>query len=44
MTEPIARGASYRGRSYSAEITEFCILRWISYRLSYRDLAAITTE
>jgi len=44
MTKPIERDAIYRRRRYSAETIELCIRWYISYRLSYRDLAAIMAE
>ena len=43
MTKPIARDPIYRGRSFDAEIIELCVRWYISYRLSYRDLVAVTT-
>ena len=44
MTKPIDRDPIYRGRAFDADIIElFC--RWyVTYRLSYRDLAAIMAE
>jgi transposase-like protein len=39
MTKPIARDPMYRGRSFDADIIEVCVRWYITYRLSYRDLA-----
>src|SRR5260370_34472378 len=44
MTRPAARYAMYRGRVFDAEIIELCVRRYITYRLSYRDLAAMMAE
>jgi transposase-like protein len=44
MTKAIERDAIYRGRRYSAETIELCIRWYISYRLSYRDLATMMAE
>jgi transposase-like protein len=44
MTKPIERDAIYRGCCYAAEIIELCTRWYISYRLSYRDLAAMMAE
>ena len=44
MTQPIERDAIYRGRRYSAETIELCVRWYISYRLSYRNLAAMMAE
>jgi transposase-like protein len=34
----------YRRRRFDAEIIELCVRRYITYRLSYRDLAAMMAE
>jgi hypothetical protein len=34
----------YRGRVYDTEIIELCVRRYITYRLSYRDLVAMMAE
>ena len=44
MTKPIARDPIYRRRRFEAEIIELCVRRYITYRLSYRDLAAMMAE
>ena len=44
MTKPIDRDAIYRGRCFSAETIELCVRWYITYRLSYRDLAAMMAE
>jgi transposase-like protein len=44
MTIPISRDPIYRGRRYSSETIELCVRWYISYRLSYRDLAAMMAE
>lgn len=44
MTRPATRDAIYRGRVFDAEIIELCVLWYIAYRLSYRDLVAMMTE
>ena len=41
MTKPIARDPIYRRRGFDAEIIELCVRWYISYRLSYRDLAEL---
>jgi transposase-like protein len=40
----IARDPIYRRRRFSAEIIELCVRWYITYRLSYRDLAAMMAE
>jgi transposase-like protein len=44
MTRPIARDPIYRRCRFEAEIIELCVRWYITYRLSYRDLVAITAE
>ena len=44
MTKPIGRDTIYRCRRFSAETIELCVRWYITYRLSYRDLAAIMAE
>ena len=44
MTKPITRDSIYRRRRFDAEIIELCVRWYITYRLSYRDLAAMMAE
>lgn len=44
MTKPIARDSIYRRRRFDAQIIELCVRWYITYRLSYRDLAAMMAE
>ena len=44
MTKRAARDPIYRGRRFSAETIELCVRWYITYRLSYRDLAAMLAE
>jgi transposase-like protein len=44
MTKPIERDPLYRGRRFQAETIELCVRWYITYRLSYRDLAAMMAE
>lgn len=44
MTQPIARDPIYRGRVFDADVIELCVRWYITYRLSYRDLAAMMAE
>jgi len=44
MTKPIERDQIYRGRRFQTETIELCVRWYISYRLSYRDLAAMMAE
>jgi transposase-like protein len=44
MTRPIERDAIYRGRRFQTETIELCVRWYITYRLSYRDLAAMMAE
>ena len=44
MTKPIERDPIYRGRRFQTETIELCVRWYITYRLSYRDLAAMMAE
>jgi transposase-like protein len=44
MTKPIERDAIYRGRGFQTKTIELCVRWYITYRLSYRDLAAMMAE
>ena len=44
MTQPIERDPIYRGRRFKSETIELCVRWYITYRLSYRDLAAMMAE
>jgi transposase-like protein len=44
MTKPIERDAIYRGRRFQNETIELCVRWYVTYRLSYRDLAAMMAE
>src|SRR6266705_3305100 len=44
MTKPITRDPIYWGRRFSAETIETSVRWYITYRLSYRDLAAMLAE
>jgi len=44
MTKPIARDSIYKGRRFQSETIELCVHWYITYRLSYRDLAAMMAE
>src|SRR5688572_2380336 len=44
MTQPIERDPIYRGRRFKTETIELCVRWYITYRLSYRDLAAMMAE
>jgi hypothetical protein len=44
MPRATARDAIYRGRRFSVEVIELCVRWYITYRLSYRDLAAMMAE
>jgi transposase-like protein len=44
MTKQIERDPVYRGRRFQAETIELCVRWYITYRLSYRDLAAMMAE
>ncbi len=44
MTRRIERDTIYRCRRFSAETIELCVRWYLTYRLSYRDLAAMMAE
>jgi transposase-like protein len=44
MTAAIVRDPIYRRRRFPAETIELCVRWYITYRLSYRDLAAMMAE
>ena len=44
MTKPIARDPMYRQRAFDAEVIQLCVLWYITYRLSYRDLVEMMAE
>jgi hypothetical protein len=44
MTKPVERDLIYRGRRFQTETIELCVRWYITYRLSYRDLAAMMAE
>jgi len=44
MTKRIERDAIYRRRRFQTETIELCVRWYISYRLSYRDLAEMMAE
>lgn len=44
MTAPIGRDAIYRRRRFDGEIIQLCVRWYITYRLNYRDLAAMMSE
>jgi transposase-like protein len=44
MTRPIVRDPICRRRRFDAEIIELCVVWYITYRLSYRDLVAMMAE
>ncbi len=44
MTQPIERDPIYRGRRFQTETIELCVRWYVTYRLSYRDLAAMVAE
>lgn len=44
MTKPIARDAIYRKHAFDADMIELCVCWYITYRLSYRDLAEMMAE
>ena len=44
MARRISRDPIYSGRRFSAETIETCVRWYITYRLSYRDLAAIMAD
>jgi hypothetical protein len=44
MTRRVTRDPIYRRRRFSPETVELCVRWYITYRLSYRDLAAMMAE
>jgi transposase-like protein len=44
LSQAIERDAIYRGRRFQTETIELCVRWYITYRLSYRDLAAMMAE
>jgi transposase-like protein len=44
MPRPIVRDPIYLRRRFDAEIIELCVRKYITYRLSYRDLVAMMAE
>jgi transposase-like protein len=44
MPRAVSRDPIYRGRRFSAETIELCVRWYITYGLSYRDLAAMMAE
>jgi len=44
MTQAIESDPIYRGRRFQTETIELCVRWYITYRLSYRDLAAMMAE
>lgn len=44
MTQAIERDAIYRGRRFQTDTIELCVRWYVTYRLSYRDLAAMMAE
>jgi transposase-like protein len=44
MTTAIARDPIYRNRRFQSEIIELCVRWYLTYRLSYRDLAEMMAE
>lgn len=44
MPRAAARDLIYRRRRYTAEVIELCVRWYVTYRLSYRDLAAMMAE
>ena len=44
MTKPLERDAIYLQRHFDAEIIVLCVRWYITYKLSYRDLAAMMAE
>src|SRR5258708_3890592 len=44
MTKPLERDAIYLKRHFDAEIIVLCVSWYITYKLSYRDLAAMMAE
>lgn len=44
VPQPASRDPIYRRRRYSSELIEQCVRWYLTYRLSYRDLAAMMAE
>ena len=44
MAAALARDPIYRRRRFPAEAIELCVSWYLTYRLSYRDLAAMTAQ
>jgi hypothetical protein len=44
MPRAAARDPIYRRRRYTPELIELCVRWYVTYRLSYRDLAAMMAE
>jgi transposase-like protein len=44
MPAALARDPIYRGRRFAVETIELCVRWYLTYRLSYRDLAAMMAE
>lgn len=44
MPHAVPRDAIYRRRRFSAEIIELCVRWYVTYRLSYRDLAEMMAD
>jgi transposase-like protein len=44
VTQPIERDAIYRRRRFPRDVIETCVRWYLTYRLSYRDLAALMAE
>jgi transposase-like protein len=44
MTAPISRDPIYRRRRFEGEIIQLCVRWYVTYRLSYRDMAAMMAE
>src|SRR5688572_15485806 len=44
MPRAVPRDPIYRGRRFSVDVIELCVRWYITYRLSYRDLASMMAE
>jgi len=44
MPRAVSRDLIYRRRHYSSEIIELCVRWYLTYRLSYGDLATMMAE
>lgn len=44
MARATPRDSIYRGRRFSVDMIELCVRWYLTYRLSYRDLAAMMAE